>query len=360
MKKIKVCSVIPGLRSGGIEKFLLDLYSYGDWSNFDISIITHGVAYDEMLNKAKRIGITVYLVPEKKKHFIENVTNIYKIFRKNKFDILHVHMGHLSFLPLFLGLLANIKIRIMHVHENPNATFKFRIQNFLSKKMSKYYISCSRMSAQKFFDKDNVVKLLPNSIKTEKYLFDNNSRKEIRNKYGILDNEICIGHVGRFVVEKNHKFLIDLFETVKDKKTKLLLVGDGQKKEEIKDYIRSKKLDDRVIFVSYNDQVEKFYSAMDVFAMPSLKEGFGLVALEAQLNGLTCLLSDRIPDDAVFSDDAYKLCLDVNVWSSKLVQILKKKEIKHSIPTKEEILNFDISQQSKNLKDYYLEVYHHE
>ena len=104
--------------------------------------------------------------------------------------------------------------------------------------------------------------------------------------------------LGRFSPEKNHLFLLEVFAGYlrSDPAARLLLVGDGAMQEQIRRRAEALGLGEKVIFAGRTDRVERYYAAMDVFAMPSVFEGFGLAAAEAQANGLPCVLSDRVPE----------------------------------------------------------------
>ena len=156
--------------------------------------------------------------------------------------------------------------------------------------------------------------ILPNAIDPERFKFNERARQEIRSRYGIAEDDFVIGHVGRFYPQKNHEFLIDVFNEVHKQKSnaKLLLLGDGPLQEQIRQKTKSLGLVESVIFVGLQKDPAPFYSAMDVFVFPSLWEGLGIVLLEAQYNGLPCIVSGAIPDEAAISNS---FCL-LNDFSS--------------------------------------------
>ena len=145
-----------------------------------------------------------------------------------------------------------------------------------------------------FKGKDTTV--IPNAIEVDKFLFDREMRKYKREELGLKD-EFVLGHVGRLSYQKNHKFLIEIFSEVhkKNKNTVLLLIGVGEKEQEIKEQIRTLGLDNAVRFLGSRSDVNELYQAMDVFVMPSFFEGIPVTGVEAQFAELPCIFSTKVP-----------------------------------------------------------------
>lgn len=143
------------------------------------------------------------------------------------------------------------------------------------------------------------MRIVPNAIEVDKYKFNNDNRKDIRKRLGIPDDAYVIGHVGRFDYQKNQSFLVDVFKKIQksNPKAHLIMVGDGVDKNSIIDKIKYENIFN-VHIEPACAEVEKFYSAFDVFVLPSHFEGLGIVLIEAQANGLECVASDTVPRDA--------------------------------------------------------------
>ena len=161
------------------------------------------------------------------------------------------------------------------------------------------------------FDNKNY-QILNNSIDTEIYRFNCESRKRIRQQYEIDNNCICIGHVGKIYQPKNHKFLIDIFKDYHSfvKNSKLLLVGDGIMREDIELYVEELSISDSVIFAGMKPNVNEYLSAFDIFVFPSLWEGMPLSVLEAQASGLPCIISNAIDTDVIATNIVTMFPLD--------------------------------------------------
>ena len=151
--------------------------------------------------------------------------------------------------------------------------------------------------------------VLPNAIDPERFKFSESARREIRAKYGIADDDFVVGHVGRFYPQKNHEFLIDVFSEVRLQKpnAKLLLLGDGPLQEKIRQKVETLGLAESVVFAGLQKNPAPFYSAMDVFAFPSLWEGLPLTLVEAQYSGLPCVVSENVTREVVVTENVYLL-----------------------------------------------------
>jgi glycosyltransferase involved in cell wall biosynthesis len=127
-------------------------------------------------------------------------------------------------------------------------------------------------------------------------------REKLRREFGIAD-AFVIGHIGRFSPQKNHEYIIDIFREVNRRKRNaaLLLVGRGELEKRIADKVNKFRLADKVIFAGVRSDVNELLQAMDVFLFPSLYEGLGIVAIEAQAAGLPCVIADAIPKEVVIT-----------------------------------------------------------
>ena len=168
--------------------------------------------------------------------------------------------------------------------------------------------------------------VLHNAVRTDAFLFDSNARAEIRNELGI-DGKFVLGHIGRFSLPKNHDFLLDIFSEVKKRRpdSVLLLVGEGTLEAKVREKVRQLELDDSVLFIGRQMDIGRWLSAMDLFVLPSLYEGLGLVLVEAQCNGLFCVVSQEAYNEEVniYADklSVLPLCCGAEAWAE---QILKK------------------------------------
>lgn len=239
-----------------------------------------------------------------------------QLFREKKYRIVHSNINTLSVFPLYAAKKAGVPVRIAHSHStsNPCEWKKNLIKNALrpfSKVWATDYFACSELAGRylfgnKAFDKGEV-KIIHNAIDVEKFKFDPEARKKLRKEISIADDDFVIGHIGRFVQTKNHSFLVSMFAKLKKEKNnaKLVLVGQGPLINKIRQQADELGLAKDVLFLGQRNDVEKLYSVFDVFCLPSLYEGFGMVLVEAQSNGLAAIVSKNVPAEADFGNMHY-------------------------------------------------------
>ena len=258
--------------------------------------------------------------------------DIERILRKDKIDIVHINSRFFAFHVLLLSVAkkAGISIRVSHFHGSLVEPFFDRIvHTFFRMKirsLATVYAGCSKEKAVYLFGekgiRSNKWRLIPNTIQTERFKFNEAERKKKRELIGVADDEILLGAVGRVEKEKNHIFLIGVLKKLLRSmpKAKLIILGDGSEREKLQEKSRELGLDDKVILYGATDDVPGWLSAMDYYLMPSLSEGFPISAVEAQASGLVCLLSDRITKEADITAGVYHLPIDKGYgpWVSAL------------------------------------------
>lgn len=322
---IRVCQVLHGIVGGGSEQVVLNYCSRMRDIHFDLLY-----QYEpnlQILERFNEAGINCIQIPDKVHHPLKHLWTMYKIFRQGNYDVVHCHLDwFLNSYVCFIAMLAGIKKRIAHHHQAysirqaekhgkrlvclPNHLAKnllCALMRIPCKLFATHWFACGEAAAidgwGKTAVKNGKVTILPNAIDPERFKFNGNFRKEIRARNGIKDDDFVIGHVGRFYSQKNHEFLIDVFSEVLKQKSnaKLLLLGDGPLQEKIRQKTEILGIAESVIFAGLQKDPAPFYSAMDVFAFPSLWEGLGIVLLEAQYNGLPCVVSESVPKETVIS-----------------------------------------------------------
>ena len=333
-KPIIVAQVMGKWVGGGVESVIMNYYRHLDHSKVQFDFIcdedSTRIPYDEI----KKLGGRVFLVP-KYQNLPKYLKALEKLFKENKYRIVHANINTLSVFPLYAAKKAGVPVRISHSHStsNPKEWKRNLIKNILrpfSKRYATDYFACSELAGRylfgnKAFDQGEV-KIIHNAIDIEKFKFDEVARKKLRKEFGIKDSTVVIGHVGRFVQQKNHTFLVDVFKEYhkKNPDSKLLLVGSGPLEDEIKKKVEKLGLKDFVLFLGQRDDINKLYSAMDVFCLPSLYEGLGVVGIEAQVAGLPCMFSDKIPDDIKITDSIrfIKLTDKLKIWGDEIVKVV--------------------------------------
>ncbi len=337
--KIKVLHLKRKLSSDGATMLELNLaQALKNEVCFDWLLYSKGES--NWAYKFEELGSKIYECPfgdnSSKLNSIFNKLHTFKkyvlFFKKHPYNIIHIDTdNHDMFKLLFCAFIAGVPHRIIHSHSTQNETVNNSIKSFsaiIKKELiglfATDFLACSSPAAKWLFPKRYCSKtfILKNGINTEIFSFNNNTRKIYREKLEI-HNEYLIGHIGRFSKEKNHDFLIDIFKIVSDldDSARLLLIGEGELKQKISLKICQLKLEKKIILLGVTDQIASYLCAMDLFVLPSLFEGLGIVNIEAQATGLPCLVSDQVPIDAKINDafNYMPLAASKELWAEKIL-----------------------------------------
>lgn len=332
---IRVAQMVGKWFGGGVESVVMNYYRHIDRSKVQFDFICDEESTDIPYKEIESLGGRVFLIPKYQK-VIQYHRELKKIFKKENYKIVHSHINTLSVFSLFAAKCAGVPVRIAHSHSTTNK--KEKKKNLLkqllrpfSKVFATDYMCCSELAGRwlfgnKEYDKGNVY-LLNNAIDLDKFKYDEKIRNEKRKELNIDDDTLVIGHVGRFVEQKNHRFLIDIFNEVHKEKENsiLMLVGQGPLMEEIKEKVKTLGLEKNVMFLGQRSDVADLYQAFDVFCLPSLYEGLPVVGVEAQATGLLCLFSDDMTKETKVLDTTEFLSLEQGVkeWRKKIFEKLK-------------------------------------
>lgn len=354
---------------GGIESYLINYYRNIDKSKYQfdfINIYPKELCFQKELEKS---GANIYNVTSYYKHPIKFIRELKKIIKFNNYQIVHCNMNSAAVLfPLIAAKMSKAKVIIAHAHNSSSdkGIFKALLHNINKKFIPLFantYFACSNKAGEWFFSKKilNSKKyfIINNAIDVKKFKFNNTIRKEKRKELGINDNTLVIGHVGRFVPQKNHEFLIDIFNEVykKNKNAVLLLIGFGPLEENIKFKVSKLKLSKNVLFLGKRTDVNELYQAMDVFLLPSLYEGLPLVGIEAQTAGLTCFLSKTITNEINLFNSINFIDLKTSpkLCASEILALSKcgSKENRNTNYEKIRKSNYNIKTAAKRLMEIY-------
>lgn len=339
--KLRVCQVLHGIVGGGSEQVVLNYCSRMRDIHFDL--LYQYEPNPQILERFDEVGINCIQIPDKVHHPLKHLWTMYKIFRQGHYDAVHCHLDwYMNSYVCFLAMLASVKKRIAHHHQayHPeNALLKLlcALLRVPCKMFATHWLACGEAAAINGWGKRAVkngkVTILPNAIDPERFKFNEIHRHNIRAQYGIKDDDFVIGHVGRFYPQKNHELLIDVFsELLKHKSNaKLLLLGDGPLQEKNRQRVENLGIADAVVFAGLQKDPAPFYSAMDVFAFPSLWEGLPLTLVEAQYSGLPCVVSKNVTKEVLITNNIHLLPLDdIESWLKKITPQVTKRNSKDS------------------------------
>ncbi|WP_304153470.1 glycosyltransferase family 1 protein [Megamonas hypermegale] len=361
---IRVLQIIGFVCGGGVEAVIMNYYRNIDRNKIQFDFVIDGYEKTSLDNEISSLGGKVYKVEPYTKNPFKNIYQIYRIVKDNNYQIVHSNMNTLSIFSLFAAWLAGAKVRILHNHstavksEKLRSAMKYILRPF-APIFANEYLACSKHAGEWMYGKKKMeegkVKVLNNAINVDDFAYNPNLREKLRHDLNIDKDTLVIGHVGRFMYQKNHDFLIDIFKEIHKQKNNslLLLIGDGSLRATIEAKVQNYGLKDCVKFLGLRKDVKDLYNVMDVFVLPSWYEGLPVVSVEAQANGLSCFVSDKVSKECNLSSSMHFISLDENaeVWSKAILG----SNIRRNKNAKQELIanNFEIKNEVKKLIVFY-------
>jgi len=361
---IRIAQIIGKWVGGGVEAVVMNYYRHIDKSKIQFDFIcdedSTNIPYDEI----NSLGGKVILIPPYQK-VIRYHKELKKVLKENNYQIVHSHINTLSVFSLWAAKSAGVPVRIAHSHSTTNKKEKKKnlmkqVLKHFSKVFATDYMCCSELAGRwlfgdKEYEKGNVY-LLNNAIDLDKFKYDENIRKEKRKELNISDDTLVIGHVGRFVEQKNHRFLIDIFNEVHKEREDsiLLLAGQGPLIDEIKEKTSELGLNESIKFLGQRNDIDVLYQAFDVFLLPSLYEGLPVVGVEAQATGLFCIMSDDMTKETKVLDSTKFLKINdgSKKWADEIINSFNQYK---RMDSKKEMLEngYEINNEANKLEMYY-------
>lgn len=356
-KQIRVAQIVGKMNSGGVESFLMNYYRNINREKIQFDFIVEKGSTIPQKNEILSLGGKVIEIPSIKNIF-GYIIELSNILYRNQYSIVHSHINALSVFPLFCAWIAGVPTRIAHSHSTSHKKEKIRnlLKNVLkkfSKLFANEYCACSEHAAKWLFGNEKKVTIINNSIDINKFKYNEEKRNELRTKYK-LENKFVIGNVGRFMQQKNHEFLIDVFNEIylKNENTVLVLIGEGPLEEKIKEKVEKLNLQEVVYFFGVKENVNEYMQMFDLFVFPSLYEGLGMVAVEAQVSGLPCLVSREVPEVIKISENIKFLeNNNIELWKNEIIDV-EEKTRRNTDEINDEI--YDINKTKKKLEQVYL------
>ena len=371
-KKIRILHILPSLQCGGTETWLLHLMENIDRSRYQLDFLIRAPEHCFYEDCFRQLGANIYRVPGKVNGRRRPLRYLYGIrqtlIQTGPYDVIHCHDGLNSGLYVWIAKNVGIPVRIVHSHNDYARAHAAKNiidagMTWMKKSMIKGFathgLACSSTGASALFGKQWEADPRWQTFFCGLDLKPFNKHVDdiaIRQALGIPADAFVVGHVGRFVEQKNHRKLISIFVEVMKKRPEayLLLVGDGTLRPVVEEQLKQLGLLERVVFAGIRSDVpELMRGAMDVFLFPSIFEGLGLVLVEAQATGLPCVISDVIPDEAdVVSNLVNRIpltCSDEE-WAEK---ILKSVDVARNNIDRAQFRRFDIEYSANTLAELY-------
>jgi len=378
---IRVVHVLGSLALGGAESRIMDLYRHIDRNKVQFDFIVHTKEHQYYYDEVIELGGRVLSVP---KFRIYNLSGYKKAWKdllskhQGEWSIIQGHMTSTASIYLPIAKECGIKTTIAHARSaGVDAGLKGILTRVLRMNLSKkadYLFTCSELAAISVYGRKAVnegrTRFIPNAIDVPKFKYNPEIRDRIRAELG-LEDRFIIGHVGRFHYAKNHEYLLKIFrdfvedieaneETSGRIKPALILLGQGQKMNQMKELCNELGISDLVFFLGNKSNIYEYYQAMDYFVYPSRYEGLPGTVVEAQASGIPVLMSDTICKEVRFtdlvkiksikdfSDDWAKVIVD-DILSNSLCIDLREKYNEETMAA-----GFDISIQAKSMEEFYL------
>lgn len=351
----------------GVESFMLNIYRNIDHNIIDMDFFTPDDCKNDFFFKLSKLyggKVIEAHSPHGKVHRgLYLIKNLKKLLKNEHYDAVHINSGNIQAITaiMFAAYLAKVPCRIAHANNCGLNNIKYWITKMICFPFIKLsvtdYISCSKFSSQYVFPKSvqDRINYIPNGIDVHKFIYDENVREELRRQYGLKD-EVVIGHVGAFVEQKNHVFLLNIFKDLLRENDKyiLMLHGDGNNTK-YKKIANEFGIEDKIMFMGKSDSIEKWMSVYDLFVLPSLYEGYPTVSMEAQVSGLKCLLSDTITPEVKFSDEVEFLPINkgTRCWVDKILSVKKEdRKLSKTSP----IYSADLVAVANQMQEYYINM----
>lgn len=326
---IRILHCVNDMHRAGLETMLMNYYRNIDRTKIQFDFLTHRPYRSDYDDEIESLGGKIYYAP---RLYPQNYPAYFRWMRKffkehPEYKIVHSHIDTMSYLPLLAAKKAGVPIRIAHSHNTSlDKDFKYLLKQYFRLRINSvctHRLACGK-EAGTFLFGNRDFKVIPNAIDAEKFYFNKDLRDEKRKELGLV-GKFVVGHVGRLSYQKNHKFLIEIFNRLlkKESDSILLLVGVGEKEEELRRQVKNLGIEDKVHFLGNRSDVNELYQAMDVFVMPSFFEGIPVVGVEAQFAGLPCIFSDKVPEEVKFTDNCCFLPLSkkISSWVNEIFRV---------------------------------------
>lgn len=361
---IRILHSVSNMDRGGVETMLMNYYRRIDRNEIQFDFLCNKSkpgAYDaEIEAMGGRIYRTPGLNPLKYGQYLKYMAQLFEAHPE--YQIVEAHNGPFGVYALYAAKRNGIPKRIFHAHgagvvKDKKLPLKLFCKRQIPKCANSFY-ACGTEAAKYYYGDACVaagkVKIIPNAIDLKRFGFNAETRNKIRSQYGLTDAHI-IGHAGRFSPQKNHDFLVKVFEEVakRDEKAYLVLLGEGDLYQNVKEQITRRGLQDKVLMPGNVGNVFEWYQAFDCFVLPSVFEGLPVVGVEAQAADLPCLFSDRVTREIDLLESNRFLPIDsVEKWAEEILQSFTVRERKDNT----EVIgkhHFDIDTESGNLVTEY-------
>lgn len=363
-KPLRVAYIEGKMDSGGKKTLTMQYFQNFDPAKVEVWFVcdedSNAVPTDEIEAAGGHVAwVTPY------QHLCGNMRDMRRLFDEVGFDVVHAWDSTMNLFPLRMAKGAGIPVRIseslsMAHGGEPKTVLKLILRRF-SHLFATHFLACGEdcgrwQFGDKYYDAGRV-DVFKTAITSERYAYDPELRTRVRSELGVPESAPLLGFIGRFAYQKNPMFLLEVFREVVRLRpdARLLLIGDGEYREQMLAYIDAEGIGDSVIYLGRREDIVGFYQAMDCFLLPSMYEGLPVVGLEAQVAGLDVFFSDEITPEAAFCELGHfrPLADGAGAWAEGIVGTLGAAGPRRSRAEECAAAGYDARSEARRLADYY-------
>ena len=362
---IKVLHVLSSVgTTGGVQGMLWNYYKHINSSDVRFDFVSLNPELTGFEKNFTNKGSKIYFAKPLRESVFKNIRDIDRAMKSDKYDIVHCHQDFLGYIAMFLAWKNRIPTRIIHTHKAKlKEGKKQRIIHKVFGTITSFFATdiwgCGKDALLWTFGEKKSTKkngtVINNAIEVENYIYDSALRNKVRSELDIPDDCKVIGNVARFTPQKNLSFLVDIFDDIikKDPSYRLAMVGTGELFDEIMKKISKKGISDKVIALGSRTDVNELMQGMDIFLLPSVWEGLGIVLVEAQSSNLPCVASSGVPFEVNLTGNIKYISLDTSAseWAEEILKlhIPERKDNTEIITEK----GYNIKKEAENLVKLY-------
>lgn len=329
----RICIFCERWESGGIESFLSNVLAHMDLTGLRIDIVVSELTESVFTKPLEDRGITFVELSGSQRSVLQNRRRFRRRLQDNCYDAVYLNAFQaLSLQYLKIAQQCRVNVRIAHSHNTDLRKswlrrLKLAVHHIAKRLYAGYatqYWACSAAAASFMFPRQCPYLFVPNGIDTARFSFSPAQREIQRKELHVSDTCLVLGSVGRLCTQKNQRFTLELAASLlqQHKDVLVLLIGEGEDRPALEQHAQALGIHENVLFYGTTCKMKSLYAAMDLVAFPSLFEGLGIVAIEAQVNGLPVLCSEHVPPEAHITDLAIQLPLTLGPerWAEYAVQ----------------------------------------
>lgn len=368
---LRVVQVLGKMMGGGVESTVMNHYRHIDRKRIQFDFLIQSDSTDIPTDEIRELGGKITIIPPYT-HIKDYIEATYRFLVGSPYTIIHSHMNSLSVFPLYAAHKAGIPIRIAHSHStsNPKEHFKNITKNVLrpiSRLYPTHYAACSLHAATWLFGKrlteSGQVHIVNNAIDIKHFTFNKDLRTKHRRELDIANGQLVIGQIGRMSSQKNQLFSLDIMAYIAtiQPDSVLLFIGDGDLLQNAKHKADSLGIQKNVRFLGLRTDVSEWYSAADVLLFPSLYEGLGMAAIEAQAADLPVVSSLNVPTESIIIPPLVQqlsLKATPETWAHAVINQACQKKKGERIPRNQDLIDahYGIDESASSLCSWYEEL----